>query len=311
MAGRPRKIENFFDAPKSKTTFSEGKKSAGILDDYAIRKNIGTKEGTIEHTPTASNHIVNKAYADGNFVLKVGDTMSGNLKFLDNIKALFGTGSDAFIMFDGTDFVYDAANFKHKWKKGTTTILEFSVGVGVASNPDQTEDADFVHSSINDTQAFFIDSSADEVSTGASSTFNIKGVFKGSRQCRSFGFPSTTTGASNRTLEPGHRVNTNTATRGHLMTRPGSVVSIAITVDINQNTDSADLPFVVRLNNSTALVTETVSNPAVADGKQQTNTFTRGDNAFVAGDTLQVRMNVPANMVTDDVIVDLEIVYDT
>jgi hypothetical protein len=39
-------------------------KSAGILDDYAVRKNIASKEGTIEHTPTEDNHIVNKKYVD-------------------------------------------------------------------------------------------------------------------------------------------------------------------------------------------------------------------------------------------------------
>ena len=38
--------------------------SAGILDDHAIRKNIATKEGTIEHVPTEENHIVNKEYVD-------------------------------------------------------------------------------------------------------------------------------------------------------------------------------------------------------------------------------------------------------
>ena len=88
MAGRPRKIENFFDAPKSKTTFSEGKKSACILDDYAIRKNIGTKEGTIEHTPTASNHIVNKEYADLSLLL-TGGTLTGNITFTGETGLLF------------------------------------------------------------------------------------------------------------------------------------------------------------------------------------------------------------------------------
>ena len=40
-------------------------KSAGILDDHAIRKNVATKEGTIEHIPTLDNHITNKLYCDG------------------------------------------------------------------------------------------------------------------------------------------------------------------------------------------------------------------------------------------------------
>lgn len=81
-AGRPRLLHNRFNATKSKTTFSEGNKSAGILDDYAERQNVSTREGTIEHTPTEDNHIVNKEYVDNNdnlHVLKTGDTMTGDL----------------------------------------------------------------------------------------------------------------------------------------------------------------------------------------------------------------------------------------
>jgi hypothetical protein len=40
------------------------KKSAGILDDHAVRKNVATKEGTIEKVPVNPSDIVNKAYAD-------------------------------------------------------------------------------------------------------------------------------------------------------------------------------------------------------------------------------------------------------
>ena len=39
-------------------------KSAGILDDFAIRKVISSKEGTIEKVPVNSNDITNKAYVD-------------------------------------------------------------------------------------------------------------------------------------------------------------------------------------------------------------------------------------------------------
>jgi hypothetical protein len=38
--------------------------SAGILDDYSVRKNVATKEGTIEKVPVNPSDIVNKAYAD-------------------------------------------------------------------------------------------------------------------------------------------------------------------------------------------------------------------------------------------------------
>lgn len=64
--GRPKNIANLYDPPKSRTQFSEGHKSKGILDDYAVRGNIDTKEGKIEHTPTLDNHIANKKYVDDN-----------------------------------------------------------------------------------------------------------------------------------------------------------------------------------------------------------------------------------------------------
>ena len=61
---RPRKIENLFNKPKSNVQFSEGQKSKGILDDFAVRKNIDSSEGTVQHTPTLDKHIANKKYVD-------------------------------------------------------------------------------------------------------------------------------------------------------------------------------------------------------------------------------------------------------
>lgn len=40
------------------------RQSAGILDDYAVRKNVDTKEGTIQKTPLNDYDIVNKKYVD-------------------------------------------------------------------------------------------------------------------------------------------------------------------------------------------------------------------------------------------------------
>ncbi len=50
--------------PKMTGKGTGGHKSAGILEDYSIRKNVATKEGTIEHFPTEDNHLVNKKYVD-------------------------------------------------------------------------------------------------------------------------------------------------------------------------------------------------------------------------------------------------------
>jgi len=41
-----------------------GHKSAGILDDFAVRKNVATKEGTIEKVPVNDSDIANKKYVD-------------------------------------------------------------------------------------------------------------------------------------------------------------------------------------------------------------------------------------------------------
>ena len=50
------KPKTFYEKPLNK--------SKGILDDYAVRKDIKTKEGRIDHTPTNAKDIVNKEYVD-------------------------------------------------------------------------------------------------------------------------------------------------------------------------------------------------------------------------------------------------------
>ena len=66
-------------APKMTGKTTGGHKSAGILDDHAVRKNIATREGTIEHTPTQPNHIIPMGFSDGRYVNITGDTMTGDL----------------------------------------------------------------------------------------------------------------------------------------------------------------------------------------------------------------------------------------
>jgi len=52
--------------PKKETKgkFQEVPHSAGILDDFAVRKNVATREGTIEKVPVNDSDIVNKKYVD-------------------------------------------------------------------------------------------------------------------------------------------------------------------------------------------------------------------------------------------------------
>ncbi len=60
-SGRKRDFGNFGG---SSTQFSEGQKSKGILDDFSIRKNVDTAEGTIQKVPVNAKDIANKAYVD-------------------------------------------------------------------------------------------------------------------------------------------------------------------------------------------------------------------------------------------------------
>lgn len=65
-------------------------KSAGILDDFAVRKVISTKEGSITRPPVADIDIVNKKYVDDNIfdadIIVVLDaeiaTLDGNVLIL-------------------------------------------------------------------------------------------------------------------------------------------------------------------------------------------------------------------------------------
>ncbi len=45
--------------------------SAGILDDFAVRRDVATNAGTIEKVPVANNDIVNKSYVDTEAALHV------------------------------------------------------------------------------------------------------------------------------------------------------------------------------------------------------------------------------------------------
>ncbi len=126
-------------------------KSAGIMDDHAVRKNIATKEGTIEHVPTEDNHILNKLYFDNNTywdrtgtVLSpktAGDTIAINDKtFIDSssIKVeradvdgrqfqINYAGSSLSLRTTGTDPITFAPNSTTSWQfqtDGTAKIFK-------------------------------------------------------------------------------------------------------------------------------------------------------------------------------------------
>jgi hypothetical protein len=58
--------KNPYSLPKTKEIpmREDLSKSAGILDDFAVRKDVATQQGTITKTPVNDNDIVNKSYAD-------------------------------------------------------------------------------------------------------------------------------------------------------------------------------------------------------------------------------------------------------
>lgn len=71
-------------------------KSKGILDDFAVRKAVATREGSITKTPSADIDITNKKYVDDNFVELSGDTMTGDLSFSAGKGLVVGSNSYAF-----------------------------------------------------------------------------------------------------------------------------------------------------------------------------------------------------------------------
>jgi len=139
----------------------------------------------------------------------------------------------------------------------------------------------------------------------------VSGEMKGSRIVYNFGYTAGLNGPNTFVLEVGPRVKSGlAASQGYLMPRAGSVVGIAIILDVNASA-GGDVDFLARTDNDTTLFTETISAPGVADGHKQYNTFTRGTYTFSAGEVLQVRMDVDAGVTTDDVIVSLEVQFDT
>lgn len=54
------------------------KKSAGILEDYDVKVNVATKEGSITRTPINDIDIVNKLYADGLVAGATGSWTAGS-----------------------------------------------------------------------------------------------------------------------------------------------------------------------------------------------------------------------------------------
>lgn len=59
-------IKKQFQSKKFKE--AELHKSPDALEDYAVKKNVATKEGTLEKVPVNPSDIVNKAYVDNNFL---------------------------------------------------------------------------------------------------------------------------------------------------------------------------------------------------------------------------------------------------
>ena len=55
-------MKNIFASTSKQTFTASPNKSAGILDDFAVRKNVATREGTVEKVPVNNSDITNKAY---------------------------------------------------------------------------------------------------------------------------------------------------------------------------------------------------------------------------------------------------------
>lgn len=115
-------------APK----ISKVNKSAGILDDFAVRKNVATKEGTIEHTPTDDNHIANKKYVDDAVAAGGGGfsdpmTTRGDIIYKDSsgtTTRLAAGAASTVLTSDGTDISWAAGGGGETYTGGTNLTLD-------------------------------------------------------------------------------------------------------------------------------------------------------------------------------------------
>ena len=95
--------------------------SAGILDDYAVRKNVATREGTIEKVPVSDNDIANKAYVDS----KLGGDITADTITLNNPNSEFynpAVGVNTHIS-AGTLHIIDPATFPVILYQGDPTTI--------------------------------------------------------------------------------------------------------------------------------------------------------------------------------------------
>ena len=62
----------------SKGFSSPGNQSPGILDDHAVRKNIASREGTVEKIPVNDSDIANKKYVDSAVITQQIENKAGS-----------------------------------------------------------------------------------------------------------------------------------------------------------------------------------------------------------------------------------------
>ena len=87
-----------------KLKFVEGNKSAGILDDFAVRKNVATREGTVEKTPVNNSDIANKKYVDDELDAKIEDgTAQGQFAFWNGTTSCWNHTETSELFWDDTN----------------------------------------------------------------------------------------------------------------------------------------------------------------------------------------------------------------
>src|SRR3990167_508694 len=82
-----------------------------LIEDYSVRKNISTKQGSITRTPTADNDIANKKYVD--------DQITGT----DTTLNVSGQA-----VLSGTVVLMSGANIELSQAGQTITIAGFGIG---------------------------------------------------------------------------------------------------------------------------------------------------------------------------------------